>query len=388
MLKYCYKHVGFYKNSFPGEITSIEKAPIIDKAIMRESAESFLSDEVQKKSLIKEFTSGSTGKPLVLYKTKIEMMKQESYLYKRRQEIVPNIMKITPIKFYAAIITEDTYCRESIHYENRAVYFSMVHLEEESMFEYCKVMQELEAAWIMGPPSIIYKLALYMKNNNISSDNIKYIELTGELVLDWQRESIESIFKCPIRNHYGSREFWCIAYECECGNLHVLDEHVYVEEIDGEFVVSTLDQHTMPILRYRLGDKGHVVYDKCKCGNDAPILECNGGRTSEYIHTKSNRVVSSILIYMLVLHINQVYASCVTQFQVIQKALDEFSVTFVIKQEYSEYQKDIEEMFKTELEQNLEESVICSFEFIDNIENDINTGKYKYFISQLELDKK
>ena len=43
------------------------------------------------------------------------------------------------------------------------------------------------------------------------------------------RNLIQEVFNCTIANQYGCNEVNSIAYECECGNLHLMQDCTYTE---------------------------------------------------------------------------------------------------------------------------------------------------------------
>lgn len=59
--------------------------------------------------------------------------------------------------------------------------------------------------------------------------NLKYIEITGEYLLESQREYIRNKYNVIIVNHYGVIETNYIALECPFQNKHLVDDNVFVE---------------------------------------------------------------------------------------------------------------------------------------------------------------
>jgi phenylacetate-CoA ligase len=67
-----------------------------------------------------------------------------------------------------------------------------------------------------------------------------------------------------------------VAGECDAGSLHVYADHVHVEIYDGDvpanpgafgdIVLTSLRNRAMPLVRYRVGDRGRLLADRCRCG--------------------------------------------------------------------------------------------------------------------------
>lgn len=112
-------------------------------------------------------------------------------------------------------------------------------------------------------------LSHFIKENNMSvPKSLKYIELTGELLLDSDRNLIEDVFHIRPINMYGTNETNGIAIECNHGNLHILEDNVIVEVLkngmpvmdeEGDIFVTCLNNYAMPFIRYETGDKEYTI---------------------------------------------------------------------------------------------------------------------------------
>ena len=95
--------------------------------------------------------------------------------------------------------------------------------------------------------------------------------------------------------------------ECECGNLHIVSENVFVEieENDdfkdgyGNILITSLHGKAMPFIKYAIGDIGKIESLKCDCGNENPVLRLLGGRQSEYFNCHGKKVHSSVFHYII-----------------------------------------------------------------------------------------
>ena len=62
--------------------------------------------------------------------------------------------------------------------------------------------------------------------------NLKYIELTGEMVTAGLKQSLEKVFSCQVRSHYGTMEVSTIGYEYQ-ETYQLFNQSTYVEIIDN-----------------------------------------------------------------------------------------------------------------------------------------------------------
>jgi phenylacetate-coenzyme A ligase PaaK-like adenylate-forming protein len=90
---------------------------------------------------------------------------------------------------------------------------------------------------------------------------------------------------------YAAVDSGMIGYQCHAsqgGVHHVHADHVILELVDpdtlqpvqpgevGDILVTTLDRHLMPLIRYRIGDVGRWIDGDCPCGRSMPRFELLG----------------------------------------------------------------------------------------------------------------
>ena len=97
----------------------------------------------------------------------------------------------------------------------------------------------------------------------------------------------------------GAAEAGIIAFECPFGHMHVNEENVVLEVIDGEIVVTNLNAFSIPIIRYKLGDAVKVdTKTKCSCGRSSTIITEIEGRVGKKIIGKHKTYPSLTLYYV------------------------------------------------------------------------------------------
>ena len=90
------------------------------------------------------------------------------------------------------------------------------------------------------------------------------------------------------------RDSALIAHECPQGGMHVLSDAVILELLDpegrpvapgepGEIVITDLNSHEAPFIRYATGDIAVMSSRRCPCGRALPLLE-RIGRALERFH--------------------------------------------------------------------------------------------------------
>ncbi len=394
IVSYACENVDFYRNKSDlyklNDVSEFRNIPLLTKNDIQNNINEFLSNEYDFSSLIKENTSGSSGKTLTIYKDVSERVKADMQLWKRRKIYYADIFKIPIVKFYAYRRKKDKLVSESIYIDGKEINFSLFDLSDEQLFKYVEVIKGLEKCWFFAAPSVMLIFANFLSRHKISLNNVVLIELTGEMVTKKQEEYISKNFNCKCVNHYGSREFWGIAYECPCGNLHVFDDYVYAEVIDedgknleyeqeGYLCYTGLEKYAMPLIRYLQGDIGYLKKSACACGSTADILCLSGGRVTDYITTVKGETVNSMLLFYIIELINFERIK-ILQFQFIQNNIDNFFASIVLVDK-KESERLVSEQLRSLLSKYLKSDVELKVDFVSAVEFDKISNKHKYFIN-------
>ncbi len=102
--------------------------------------------------------------------------------------------------------------------------------------------------------------ALYCERHGIRFPSLKFVLCSYEFVSVVHRRILERVFHIPVFSLYGSTETGHLLIEGEQGEMKPSHENAVLEVIEpdcrgvGELVVTTLTNHYMPLLRYRIGD--------------------------------------------------------------------------------------------------------------------------------------
>ncbi|WP_018878733.1 phenylacetate--CoA ligase family protein [Thioalkalivibrio sp. ALE28] len=148
-----------------------------------------------------------------------------------------------------------------------------------------------------------HELARHALHRGIRVQGIGSVLSSAGTLFPDMRETIERAFEAPVFNRYGSREVGDMACECERHRgLHVNPLTQYLEILDdqgrpvppgtpGRVVVTSLTNHSMPLLRYAIGDLASWAGEPCDCGREWPLLEGVWGRVTDHICGANGAVV-------------------------------------------------------------------------------------------------
>jgi phenylacetate-CoA ligase len=132
-----------------------------------------------------------------------------------------------------------------------------------------------------GLPSALDLLAGFVEAEGLAGQIRPRAVLSySEALLPHIRARLERVFAAPVYDEYGLTEVGGrVATECSAhAGFHVYAADYVVEAVDasglpvpdgeeGELVVTNLFSRTVPIVRYRTGDRGVLSSERCRCGS-------------------------------------------------------------------------------------------------------------------------
>lgn len=384
--QYAYENVPFYQRLTDKCPQAWDEYPIVEKKMLLENMDAnfspqymmdYLSDELER-----VLTSGSTGDCLEIFWKKEQNIKSLLPLWKKRERYYGITPRDRRCSFFTTKIVEG----EELQIEKTryGLGFSKMDLSENRILDIYDKMLEFNPKWMIVQPSMILLLMNVLRKHAVQQlPKLTYIELTGERVTKETELQIANFFGCKVANQYGCYEVNSIAYECPCGNLHVMSENVYVENIDeDEICVTSLHNKAMPFIRYKIGDRGKVrSAQNCPCGSEEPIVELSMARENDWIYNADGTVSHSDLFCHIIDRINLALEQAVLQYQIIQVDYDEFEVYLVLGDEKEVF--TVQDLFVNYFK-NIQPKRNFTFFFVDYLYPSEKTGKLAWFISKLE----
>lgn len=277
IINYAYEHVPYYKKLFdkngiePGDIMTrkdLEKIPLLSKNMLMEHREELLSDEYRKEQLIHVTSSGTTGVPVGFYVEKESHMRDWAYMYFmfRDYGLKPKskrlVLRGKPFKEKQR---GKKYQWDAFKRELSIDIFSM---NEQSLEEYCKAIEKYKPEFAHGYMSAMYTLCKYIeKRPGGLKHRFKGFIATSEMLVDEQRNYVETILGMPVLTFYGMSErvIWATQRHSDqryivaplYGVTEIVDsDGKRIEEANqtGELVGTGLLNYGMPLIRYKTGD--------------------------------------------------------------------------------------------------------------------------------------
>jgi phenylacetate-CoA ligase len=183
----------------------------------------------------------------------------------------------------------------------------------------------------------LYHFARALAEQGISPFAPKSIIVGAEKLYAFQRELIERVFRAPVFETYGTREFMLIGAECDRHRgFHLNMENLVVEILDkdgqparageeGDVVITDLTNYGMPFIRYVNGDRAVAGWHECDCGRGLPLMNYVNGRRLDVLRTPDGRMVPGEFFPHLVKDYPRI-----RHFQVVQTDADSVEMRAVL----------------------------------------------------------
>jgi phenylacetate-CoA ligase len=236
-------------------------------------------------------------------------------------------------------------------------------------------------------------LATYVRNGGNPGFSPKAVISSAQALPDNVRAAIKEGLDTSVFDKYGAREFSGIAYQCgESSDHHVMDESYIVELLVGgrpaapgevgEVVITDLNNFSVPLIRYRIGDLATAVdnTEPCPCGRGLSRIGRIQGRTQAIVHCGNGTWLPGTFFH----HFFKDHEYAIRSFQVHQSRKGEFTLRIVKHDQFSE---DAFRMILDELRHYVGDAsqTVIDVEFVDEIPL-VSTGKHSPVVSTVDED--
>lgn len=311
----------------------LENWPLLDKKTLQENPRAFVADDRRCGDLVFERTSGTTGLPLPIGNSRDIVRRLHALGAARARRWYRVFPGDRTARLEGHRVTALHQRRPPFWVWNAAeheLYMSTFHLAPELIPHHLDALARYRIVCLTGYTSSLCALAHEVLRTDRVDLRMKVVVTTAEPVSEDQRAVIAAAFGCAVRETYRMAENVAAASECEAGRVHQWPEVGLIEGRGAEFVCTGLLNDAMPLIRYRLGDRGRLApeHEVCPCGRALPLLAGIEGRASDLLATADGRRVFCV---------NPVFDGLpVRQGQIIQETLRRIRVRFIPAFDFTE----------------------------------------------------
>ncbi|MBU7033320.1 MAG: phenylacetate--CoA ligase family protein [Theionarchaea archaeon] len=344
LISHAYDTTGLYHRKFkeagvsPTDFRRIEdivKFPFITKSDARESyPDQIVSRDCELSTCLEGTTSGSTGQNLTI------AYSPEAYQY---------YMAATYRNFSALGFKpwdRFAYTRYAPIKIGTPLYERLGFVRKKHISVFLEVEQQValltsfNPTAITGYPSMMMEWAKIM-NQTGNTIHPLFIRAEAEILTRETKDFMGRVFECNLYEEYGSAEFVHIAFECPRGGFHISSDTVFLEFLDddepvspgeeGEIYITSLVNYAMPLIRYKINDRGIALDERCSCGRGLPLMKLVVGRDDDFIVLPSGRRVTPRAVIPLL-----EFTFTIKEFMIIQKRRDYIEIEIIPGPEYSQ----------------------------------------------------
>ena len=359
--EHAYKNVDFYRDAFdkagvhPSEITGVRELPAIPVTsrvdLMACGPGRYLRLRADTKKLTVKHTTGTTGTPVMIHMNYWEQAFRKITLLDAFSRNVKLSYPVTIIDVGPERKDQSTRTHQQVGPVKIIRLFRAMPMERQ-----IEILCSSRPTFIQGRPSTLWLLALALREQGVRPPSPGIIFTGAEMLFRQVRLLLEDVFNCRVADYYNCEEIGNLAWQCpkHADRLHPNTATGWLEVIgpdgqpvpdnqEGRLVVTNLYNHTMPFIRYALGDRGVMLgSEKCSCGYVGPVMRLTEGRDENFIVLPDGREITPRLMYDVV---NSAFPhdrpgwqmiDAIRTFQIAQEAVDCIVVKAVPGPAYSE----------------------------------------------------
>jgi phenylacetate-CoA ligase len=280
--------------------------PIIDKsALLRDPSEFYPRGRAPRLTTVAA-TSGTTGTPLNVHRSMGSILWEEAFHLQHwhwagwqrgqrqavlRGDIVVPVEQRRPPFWFKDVA-------------GGQLVLSTRHVDRTAAPALADELRQFGATQLRAYPSAAFELSSILREAAVP---VRFASvITGsEMLYDFQRKQIETVFQCKVFDFYSMAERVAYAAECEHGRMHVNPEYGVLEIVDeqgratdgeGTIVGTSLHNRAAPLIRYRMNDTARWSREPCPCGRTYRVIEKITGRLADQLYDLDGRAVNSTVI--------------------------------------------------------------------------------------------
>ena len=376
------------------DLTAFAAIPFLDKDIIRARGEDLCSDDLDRRPWFRNYSGGSTGEPVAFVQEK----REEGHWARAVTLLFDEWSGRRPGERWALLwgSERDLAGKRSLRasfrrHTRRVLVLNAFGMTPARMDAYVEAINSFKPRQILVYAGSLYQLARHVQESGLSVHAPHGIMTSAESIYPEQRALIESVFRAPVFDRYGSREAGNMACECDHHRgLHVSSPTHLVEVLRpdgalagpgecGELVVTCFETFAMPLIRYRIGDRATWADGPCTCGRAWPLLQQVNGRVNDAFATPGGGTIDGCYFTM-----GFFGSDWLEKFQVVQEAPDRVRV-FIVPRDPAASRESVEgdlAHYEEHVHMVMGRSCSVEFEFVDAI-TPSPQGKHRYTISKV-----
>jgi phenylacetate-CoA ligase len=392
------RHVPYYRDLFralrfdPAAITSLadlQRLPFLTKPLIRTHTEALKHPQAQ--GLARFNTGGSSGEPLIFFIGNERVSHDVAAKWRATRWWGVDIGDPEVVVWGSPIeLGAQDRVRRWRDKLLRTELMPAFEMNDAKLDAFIARLRRLRPKMLFGYPSALSHIASHAerRGQRMADLGIRVAFVTSERLYDEQRETISSVFGCPVANGYGGRDAGFIAHECPQGGMHLTAEDIVVEIVDGsgkvlppgeagEIVVTHLATKDFPFIRYRTGDVAVLDGLACACGRGLPMLKEIQGRSTDFVVAADGTVMHGLALIYILRDLPGVQG-----FKVVQHSLQRTEVQLVVNDSFDTLRQL--PVIEAGVRRRLGSEVQVDMKLLPEILPE-RSGKFRYVVSHVAM---
>lgn len=337
ILDFASSEIEFYKNKQVKRQVNpkdwLKEFPILQKSDLKINTKQMLSADV--KNLIECKSSGSSGEQTTTFQNK-----REQSINRAMQLLWWEWAGYYPGK---PLVQTGINPKRGILKKLKDIFFRTTYVaafahEEKEVVKILKKVRGKKNVHFGGYASSLNVFAEVARKHKINDVRFDAAISWGDKLFDHYKRNIREVFNCEIFETYGCSEGILVASKKDLDFYYIMSPHVFIEIVDdfgndvedgewGHILLTRLDNFSMPLIRYRIGDLGSLLprseYPEVREYN-FPLLKEIIGRNTDVVTTPSGKKMVVHAFTGIFEHIPEI-----KQFKILQNNIHGIEIEFI-----------------------------------------------------------
>lgn len=264
--------------------------------------------------------------------------------------------------------------------------FNTFELSPRLISRFAESLAAFQPALISTYSNAMHLIAREVQRKGMEFPRLRAVQGTSEPLPPALRERIGQVLDCEVYDKYGSRETNIVSHEApDHSAMLIQSENVVVEILDddgrpcppgvrGRVVLTTLNNNSMPLIRYETSDVAALEERPDSYTGPFPVMSSVAGRLQDLIITPSGSAIDSYFFSYLLMRFEEVL-----WFQIVQTEPE--SLTLRIYAERRPAAERLEEI-RHQIHRHTGYPFRLDIELLDSMPAS-PTGKFRLCVSEL-----
>jgi phenylacetate-CoA ligase len=339
LIRHAYETVPHYRRSMlergvnPSDISSpddLRKLPLLTRTLLRVKQKELISSKADFDSLQVNYSSGSTGLRVSFkqdqnFRMWMRAHQLRTYMWCSGWELGDPFVLLWGSEIYWSNKTIADKIENLL--TNRRE-FNTFCLSPILIKRFLEAIESFRPRLISTYSNAMHLIAIEAEKQCLRLPALRAIQGTSEPMPPVFRERIGRIFNCEVFDKFGSRETNIVCHESpRHEEMCIQAENVFVEFLNdfdqpcrpgeqGRVVLTTLNNLSMPLIRYETSDIAAPVAGTCSSGIGLPRMTAVSGRKQDLILTPNGDHIDAYFFSYLFMRFAEVHWFQVVQFEI------------------------------------------------------------------------